>query len=102
MNDMPRGKVVALRDFCAACFAAAECSAFGKQCASRRAVNSAVYAAPAEQRAVRRVYDRVERELGNVSLYDFYSVHDFSPFMRVSRHARPRPSQTRLYQERAK
>ena len=59
MNDMPRRKPVALGDLGVAGFAAMKRAAFGEQLGSCGAMNRAVDAAAAEQRAIRGVDDGV-------------------------------------------
>ena len=62
---------IAARDLGRAGLAAAERPAFGEQLRSRRAMDRAIDAAAAEQRAVRRVDDRVDVERGDVGHHDF-------------------------------
>ena len=62
---------IAARDLGAAGLAAAERPAFGEQFRSGGAMDGAVDAAAAEQRAVRRIDDRIERKRRDVGNADF-------------------------------
>src|SRR3954454_13848805 len=66
MDHMPRGKPVAFRDFGVAGSAAAEAATFGQKFWPGGAVDGAIDAAAAEQRAVRSVDDGVNVQGGDV------------------------------------
>jgi hypothetical protein len=59
MNDMPRRQAIAFGDFGVAGVAAVQRVAFGEQLRPGRAVDGAIDAAAAQQRAIRGVDDRV-------------------------------------------
>ena len=66
MDHMLGRKPVAACDLGAAGFAAAKRSAFGKQLRSGGAMNGPIHPAAAEQRAIRRIDDNVERKRRDV------------------------------------
>ena len=70
MDYVLTGQTVALGDFCIACKTAAKRCTFGEQFWASRAVDCSVYAATAQKRVVRRVYDGIALELGDVLLND--------------------------------
>ena len=64
---------VPLRDLGGAGFAAAEGTAFGQQIRTRSAMNGAIHAAAAEQRAIGGIYDCIDiqcRDVGNDNVED--------------------------------
>src|ERR1051325_9563429 len=67
MNNVLGRQFIALGDLCFARGAAAERLAFGEEFAAGGAVDRTIDPAAAEQRCVRRIYDRVDRKLGDVA-----------------------------------
>jgi hypothetical protein len=66
MNDMARGKTVALGDLGVAGVAAVESAALGEQLGARRAMDRAIDATAAEQRTIRGVDDGVNAQGSDV------------------------------------
>ena len=80
MDYIARGQAVALCDFGLPGFAPMERAAFRKQRRPRRAVDCAVYAAPAQQGGVCRVYYRVPFEFCDIAGHNMV-IHRKAPFI---------------------
>src|ERR1700744_47943 len=95
MDDMPRRKIVAARDFRIAGFAAAERFAFAQKLLARGTMDRAVDAAAAEQAFVGRIDDCVDIELGDVAERDLdVAVAQCSRMKNLRSHAAVQPPST--------
>src|SRR5437763_1271839 len=74
MDHMPGGKSIAAGQLGLARRAAAEAAAFGEELGASGAMNGAIDPAAAEQRAVRRVHDRVDAKPRDITLFKAYAV----------------------------
>src|SRR5262245_19224253 len=66
-------QIVSCGDLGVASFAASKCSAFGDEAWSSSPMDRAIDTATAEQRAVRRIHDRIDSKLCDVTLDNFDS-----------------------------
>ena len=71
MDHMPRRQPISLGDLGVAGLAAMKRAAFGQEVRPRRAMDRTIDTAPAEQRRIRRVDDRVNAKRGDVGDDDF-------------------------------
>ena len=70
MDHIFGGKPVSLRDLCLSRLASVQRAAFSQQLRSGRAVDRAVYPAPAQQRSIGGVDNGVHRKGRDISTYD--------------------------------